>query len=123
MGRRMRSADDASAIGPIQECMVFFNKSQASASACSCAADRLSICVDACNQHKGNTSRFTGAVGPGMVGSTLNQNIARSQHGLFFIHDGSQLSFQHERVVHGVRAMHARMFAGLNISMGIAIHA
>src|SRR5262249_34694489 len=71
---------------------------------------RSKIPVDQHVQHLHVPGR---AVAPRVTGAPLDDYIARLELYLSFVEHQGDLSFEHDRVVHRVRAMHHRMAAAL----------
>mgnify|MGYP003677723634 CR=1 FL=1 len=75
-----------------------------------------SLTVD---QDKSHLARSAGAVAPGMVGPTLDQDVAGLQNRFGLFQDCDDLAFKHDGIVDGVRLVHSRVnvaaFRGVRI--------
>ena len=75
----------------------------------------------AIDQYEGDPTRFTRTIGPTVIRTALNDNVARSNSGLANIHDEGQFALQHDSIVDGLGAVHegvARAFAGVRRGSG-----
>src|SRR5262245_47140364 len=61
---------------------------------CFSLSDRLGV-----DQHERDRARLIGAVGPGVVGATLDQHVTGLEQDLAFIHHRVDFSRQHDRIV------------------------
>src|SRR6478736_10111957 len=80
-------------------------------------APRHRVGVD---QHEPNQGLRRGSIAPGVVRPALNQHVALPQQHLGCIENGPDLALQHEGVVYGGGAMHARVTCGAGMIDGLA---
>ena len=72
------------------------------------------------DQHEPNQGLRRGSIAPGVVRPALNQHVALPQQHLGCIENGPDLALQHEGVVYGGGAMHARVTCGAGMIDGLA---
>jgi hypothetical protein len=68
------------------------------------------------DQYKGDPASLARTVGPTMIGTALDNDVAGSNRGFADIHDECQLALEHDSIVDGLGAVHegvARACAGV----------
>jgi hypothetical protein len=75
----------------------------------------------AIDQYEGNPTRLTRTVGPAVIRTALDDNVARSNGGLANVHDEGQVALSHDSIVDGFGAVHegvARACSGVRRGSG-----
>src|SRR5262249_43903168 len=72
------------------------------------------------DQHEADAGAFVAAVGPTVIGPALNHDVARLHFHGRTVHVHLDLAFEHDNVVDGLRAVHARHVVRRKIDDGKA---